>query len=228
MDTTLIVIILQVIILFILLFNKIAKTAKRLWLAVVERIAKIRKNKTEEDKAEKIEEDDTEETEQEYKSINFSKNPDEYNNLSNRQLLKAVVKDIGGSIIENKVDKRFIVEYQGERFLLDTPRKSNFVILFDTWWHEIDLSNLEHFSIMREAINNVNASSHSATLLYSLAEEEGRVGLHCKAVFPFHAQIPDLQSYLRFYLNDTLEAHQSYYRATEEIRQSQNMDAEKV
>ena len=156
------------------------------------------------------------------------KNPTKYRNLANKPLLKAVVEDIGGNVVEEKEDGRVIVEYHGERFLMDAPKDSNFVVMFDTWWHDIDLTNLEQFSVMREAINTVNTSSHSASIMYSVDETENRVGVHCKSVFPFNSHIPALKSYLQYYFSDVLALHQTYYRATEEIRQRQTKDKEKV
>lgn len=156
------------------------------------------------------------------------KNPTKYYGLANKPLLKAVVEDIGGNVVEEKEDGRLVVEYHGERFLMDAPQDSNFVVLFDTWWHEIELHNLEQFSVMREAINTVNTSSHSASIMYSVDEGEGRVGVHCKSVFPFNSHIPALKSYLQYYFSDVLAVHQTYYRATEEIRQRQTQDKEKV
>ena len=149
------------------------------------------------------------------------KNPAKYQNLPNKPLLKAVVEDIGGKVEEEKEDGRLVVEYHGEHFLMDAPKDSNFVVMFDTWWHDIDLMNLEQFSVMREAINTVNTSSHSAVIMYSVDENENRVGVHCKSVFPFNSYIPALKSYLQYYFSDVLALHQTYYRATEEIRQRQ-------
>jgi len=156
------------------------------------------------------------------------KNPAKYQNLPNKPLLKAVVEDIGGNVVEDKEDGRVVVEYHGERFLMDAPEDSNFVVMFDTWWHDIDLQNLEQFSVMREAINTVNTTSHSAVIMYSVDEAEGRVGVHCKAVFPFDNHIPGLKSYLQYYFSDVLALHQTYYRATEEIRQRQTENKENV
>ena len=157
-----------------------------------------------------------------------AKNPVKYRNLANKPLLKVVVEDIGGKVEEEKEDGRLVVEYHGEHFLMDAPQDSNFVVMFDTWWHDIDLTNLEQFSVMREAINTVNTSSHSASIMYSVDEGEGRVGVHCKSVFPFNSQIPALKSYLQYYFSDVLTLHQTYYRATEEIRQRQTESKEKV
>lgn len=155
-------------------------------------------------------------------------NPAKYRGLTSKPLLKAVVEDIGGNVVEDKEDGRVVVEYHGERFLMDDPEDSNFVVMFDTWWHDIDLQNLEQFSVMREAINTVNTTSHSAVIMYSVDEAEGRVGVHCKAVFPFDNHIPGLKSYLQYYFSDVLALHQTYYRATEEIRQRQTENKENV
>ena len=155
-------------------------------------------------------------------------NPSRYRNLNNKSLFKAVLADIGGNVTEELEDGRLVAEYQGERFLVDAPEDKNFIVMFDTWWHDIDLHNLEQFSVMREAINTVNMSLHSSSIMYSVDENEERVGVHCKTIFPFNAHIPALQSYLKYYFSDILAVHQSFYRSTEEIRQRQTESKEKV
>ena len=161
-------------------------------------------------------------------NANSGANPSKYRNLNNKSLFKTVLADIGGNVSEELEDGRLVVDYQGEHFMVDAPEDRNFIVMFDTWWHDIDVHNLEQFSVMREAINTVNMTLHSSSIMYSVDENEGRAGVHCKAVFPLNAHIPALQSYLKYYFSDILSVHQSFYRATEEIRQRQTESKEKV
>ena len=96
--------------------------------------------------------------------------------------------------------------YQGENFVASTTNEGWYVRLWDTYWGHVELYNVDEFSRLRKAVNHANLNCATITV-YTINEEGNTVDVHCKSVFPFMSQMPNLEDYLRNELGDFFTAH---------------------
>lgn len=104
-------------------------------------------------------------------------------------------------------DNRIFFAYQGEHFFADTTDEGWYVHLWDTHWGQIELYNVEELARLKKAVNEANLNCATITV-YTIDDVAKTVDVHCKSTFPFIAQIPNLENYLRGELNDFFRAHQ--------------------
>ena len=96
--------------------------------------------------------------------------------------------------------------YQGENFVASATNEGWYVRLWDTYWGHVELYNVNEFSRLRKAVNHANINCATMTV-YTVNEEGKNVDVHCKSVFPFMPQMPNLEDYLRNELGDFFTAH---------------------
>lgn len=96
--------------------------------------------------------------------------------------------------------------YQGENFVACATNEGFYVRIWDTYWGHVDLYNVDEFSRLRKAVNHANLNCATMTV-YTINEEGNTVDVHCKSIFPFIPQMPNLEGYLRNELGDFFTAH---------------------
>ena len=96
--------------------------------------------------------------------------------------------------------------YQGENFVASATNEGWYVRIWDTYWGHVELYDVDEFSRLRKAINHANLNCATMTV-YTINEEGNTVDVHCKSVFPFMSQMPELENYLRNELGDFFTAH---------------------
>ena len=96
--------------------------------------------------------------------------------------------------------------YQGENFVASVTNEEWYVHIWDYYWGHVELYDIDEFSRLRKAVNYANLNCATITV-YTINKEGNTVDLHCKATFPFIAQLPDLENYLRVFLNNFFKAH---------------------
>lgn len=96
--------------------------------------------------------------------------------------------------------------YQGENFVASATNESFYVRIWDTYWGHVELYNVDEFSRLRKAVNHANLNCATMTV-YTINEEGNTVDVHCKSIFPFIPQMPNLEGYLRNELGDFFTAH---------------------
>jgi tetratricopeptide (TPR) repeat protein len=96
--------------------------------------------------------------------------------------------------------------YQGENFVASATNDGWYVRLWDTYWGHVELYNVDEFSRLRKAVNHANLNCATMTI-YTINEESNTVDVHCKSIFPFMPQMPNLEDYLRNELGDFFTAH---------------------
>ena len=104
-------------------------------------------------------------------------------------------------------DDRIYFAYQGENFMVDTYNNSPYVVIWDAYWNSVELYDIEEMSRMKRAINLANFNTLVSTV-YTINEVGKTMDVHCRNMFAFFPQIPEIENFLRSQLNDFFRAHQ--------------------
>jgi len=123
-----------------------------------------------------------------------------------RDLFLETLTKIGCQYEIDPEDEYINFAYQGENFVASANNEGYYVRIWDTYWGHVELYNVDEFSRLRKAINHANLNCATMTV-YTINEEGKTVDVHCKSVFPFISQMPDLEDYLRNELGDFFTAH---------------------
>ncbi len=114
--------------------------------------------------------------------------------------------------------------YQGENFVASATNEEWYVRIWDTYWGHVELYDVDEFSRLKKAVNNANLNCTTMTV-YTINEEEKKVDVHCKSIFPLMSQMPDLENYLRRELNDFFNAHHFVGNEMAKLREQDNNDS---
>ena len=126
--------------------------------------------------------------------------------VGTRDLFLETLTKIGCQYDIDPEDGTILFGYQGENFVANTSNEGWYVRVWDTYWGHVDLNDVDEFSRLRKAVNNANINCATMTV-FTINEEGNSVDVHCKSVFPFMCQMPDLEGYLRNELGDFFNAH---------------------
>lgn len=108
---------------------------------------------------------------------------------------------------EDEDDKDSIYfAFQGENFVARIYDNGKFVHIWDTYWLQVELYDIDEFSRLRKAINTSNLNC-SVTTVFTIDEAAKHVDVHCKTTMVFTPEIPEIESYLRVILGGFFEAH---------------------
>ena len=130
------------------------------------------------------------------------------NAIGTRDLFLDVLTKIGCQYeLGEGEDERIYFAYQGENFMVDTNNDSPYVVIWDTYWNSVELYDIEELSRIKKAINLSNFSTLTTTI-YTINEDGKTMDVHCRSMFPFFSQIPDIEVFLKAQLNDFFKAHQ--------------------
>lgn len=128
--------------------------------------------------------------------------------VSTRDLLLDTLTKIGCQYeLGEGEDDRIYFAYQGENFMVDTSDNSPYIVIWDTYWHGVELYDIEEVSRMKKAINYANFNTLASTI-YTINEDGKTMDVHCRSMVPFFNQIPEIDLYLKSQLNDFFRAHQ--------------------
>ena len=123
-----------------------------------------------------------------------------------RDLFLETLTKIGCQYEIDSEDGNILFAYQGEHFVATANNEGWYVRVWDTYWGHVELYNVEEFSRLKKAVNHANINCATMTI-YTINEEGKTVDVHCKSVFPFMPQMPNLEDYLRNELGDFFTAH---------------------
>ena len=137
-----------------------------------------------------------------------------------RNLLLRTLKNIGCQYEVNSKDN-IIFKYQGEEFLIEASNGSAFIMIWDLWWSGLDLDSSDVDKLKR-AINETNLKS-SLTTLYSIDEEDNKMGLHSKCNVLFIAEIPNIELYLKANLESFFTMHQIMKKEFDNLQEKQDI-----
>lgn len=109
--------------------------------------------------------------------------------------------------IDTESDGRNDFAYQEEYFSAYAPDDSVYIHIWDMYWKQVELGNLDDVCCLRRAINTSNIHAR-VTTMFTINEADGKMDVHCKSTIPFLPSMPVIENYLRNELNVFFRAHQ--------------------
>lgn len=130
-------------------------------------------------------------------------------NKGTRDLFLETLTKIGCQyeLPEEEGDNRIFFAYQGEHFFVIATNEAKLIQIYDTHWGHVELYDIDEFARLKRAINDSNLNNN-VTTVYTIDEAGSNVDVHCKFCLLFVPQIPDIEDYLRWALNEFFRAHQ--------------------
>ena len=110
--------------------------------------------------------------------------------------------------------------YQGECFSAYASNYKLYVSLWDTYWKQVELQDIDEVCCLRKAINTSNINAR-VTTIYTIDEANSKMIVHSKSTIPFLSSMPVIENYLRTELNVFFRAH--HIIEMEMLRQRENM-----
>ena len=124
-----------------------------------------------------------------------------------RDCFLETLKKLGCQYEIDEEDDRIQFAFQGEHFVADATNEGCYVHLWDIFWEQVELYDIDEFTRLRKAINTSNIDC-ATTTVYSINEAGSSVDVHSKKSILFLPQIPQVENYLRSELSDFFRAHQ--------------------
>ena len=148
------------------------------------------------------------------------------NNIGTRDLFLETLTKIGCQyeLAEEEDDNRIFFAYQGEHFFVIATNDAKVINIYDTHWGHIELYDIEEFARLKKAINGSNLN-YSVTTVYTIDEAGSNVDVHCKSTILFVPQIPDIEDYLRWALNEFFRAHQYVGNEMARLRENEKISS---
>lgn len=129
----------------------------------------------------------------------------EVNTRSRDAFLETLTK-IGCQYEVEEEDERINFAFQGEHFIADASNQRCYVQLWDVFWGQVELYDIDEFSRLRKAINTANINCDVMTI-YTINEAGNNVDVHCKKSILFLPEIPNIEAYLHAELTSFFRAH---------------------
>lgn len=117
-------------------------------------------------------------------------------------------------------DERIDFFYQGEYFSAYASNDKLYVSLWDTYWKQVELQDIDEVCCLRKAINTSNINAR-VTTIYTIDEANNKMIVHSKSTIPLMPSMPIIENYLRAELNVFFRAH--HIIEVEMQRQRENM-----
>ena len=145
----------------------------------------------------------------EEKDMEEKKQPSEepLKEVSTRELICDTITKMGCQYTVGEDDeKRIFFSYQGEHFMVEAEDGKKFIHLYDTFWEQVELYDVEKFSRLRKVINLANLNS-AVTTVYTINEEAKVADVHCKMSLLLVPEIPHIEAYFRSVLDSFFYVH---------------------
>lgn len=138
-----------------------------------------------------------------------------------RDLFRETLTKIGCQY-ENREgeDDSLCFAYQGEHFIARIVDDSVYVQLWDTYWGQVELYDIDEVSRLRKAINHSNLNT-SVTTIYTIDEDGKTMDVHSRLTIPFMSTMSDLDTYLRVELNEFFRAHHEVGMEMHKLREKE-------
>lgn len=115
-------------------------------------------------------------------------------------------------------NQNFLVEYQGETFIIRADNDSKSIHIHDGWWYEAPLDDIDNLSILYKAVNEHNISSNYTRIVYTTHQETQKIYLHILCDILWKSSISDIDEYLQAIFSAVLYSHHLFYQKMEELR----------
>ena len=149
-------------------------------------------------------------------------NMSEVSIIKTKELCLEELKNLNCQVSFDEEDPdSMLFNYQGENFMINASNECRMITIWDQFWYDVDLDNLEDVSRVRKAINSVNISI-APTLVYSFVEETHKMWVHTKLTALFDAEISDKQNYLRALFSVFFDAHRWLLAEIDRLKKEEN------
>lgn len=120
----------------------------------------------------------------------------ERTSITTRNLLIQTLKQLGGSILGiSEKDGRINYAYQGHQFYFDSTDECSYINIWDPYWYDIPLDDIDQLALMRKVINLANLNE-ICQLFYTIGKDENQAYVHSRRNILFVPQILDIDKYL--------------------------------
>ena len=138
-------------------------------------------------------------------------------NMGTRDLVLDTLAKIGCKYTIEEGNNRICFNYQGENFVIDADNEYRMINVWDLWWGEQSLYDVDSLSRLKRAINlaNINASTN---IFYTVNNAEGIVGVHSRMNILFVPQIPNIEGFLQAMLAEFFATHRLVARELDKIK----------
>lgn len=140
--------------------------------------------------------------------------------IGTRDLLMRTLMEMG---CQYKIDEdqNIFFRYQGENFFANVSDDCSFINIWDCWWLQCELHDVERLSQIKYAINESNYRTNTMTF-YNVDDEETCIWVHSKKNILFIPQIPDIEGYFRAMLDEFFSVHRFVFLEVEKQQNSNN------
>lgn len=153
---------------------------------------------------------------------NTDKSITEVRELKTKELCLDVLQSLNCQVsFDEDNPDRLIFNYQGENFIIEASDDYRMITIWDQFWYEIDLKDLDAVSRVRKAINSVNICT-VPTMVYSFDEETQKMWVHTKMAALFEAEISDKQTYLTALFSVFFDVHRSLFSEIDRLKREEN------
>ena len=117
--------------------------------------------------------------------------------------------------------------YQGERFSIECNDSCQFIVIYDTWWHQASIySDVDEIADLHRTINVANQHA-SCSVVYTVNKDIEQIGVHSKRNTLFIPQIPYIDQYLVSVLNDFFKVQRFVVTELEKCKVREEQEANK-
>ena len=125
--------------------------------------------------------------------------------MKTRDLVIETLKKVG---CQPEVDDKdnICFKYQGESLYVSADNNFKFITIWDPWWIAMDLTDAD-VETVKEAVNMVNTDLPLAHIIYSIDEENGKLGVHTRFDTVFTDELPQLDDLVKSLMEHFFMAH---------------------
>ena len=119
---------------------------------------------------------------------------------------------------------RVYFTYQGEKFAIECNDSCRFIVIYDTWWHQMSVySDVEDIANLHKVINLANQHA-SVTVIHTVNQEVEEIGVHSRRNILFIPQIPEIDQYLVSVLSDFFKVQRCVMTELEKCKVSEKQN----
>lgn len=147
----------------------------------------------------------------EYSDDDEEESQDEWwKGMTPKALFKRSMEELGCKCVRNE-DKsyEYYVKYQGESFIVHVGDDLIFIRIYDCFWYEVSMEDLDTFSEARRLVNEINLNN-IATLVYGIDKEKNVAYLSTYMKGLFSDFIPSPDKYLARLFDDMMSAQRIF------------------
>ena len=137
--------------------------------------------------------------------------------ITTRNLLIKTLNQLGGTILGiSEKDGRINYEYQGHQFYFDSTDECLYINIWDPYWYDIPLDDIDKLALMRKVLNLANINE-ICQLCYTIEKDDNHAYVHSKRNILLVPQILDIDKYLHSELTMMFNVERHFVTELERI-----------